>query len=122
MLTRTGVRGAVIDPIRPTIDENARRLWRYSVGYNSDVNKYRDVITMEIPNLPNKKIISRTTVKSETEDIFILYYKKLIVNDTRIIMAYGDKRSGLRPSAQRLFVQFRLGKMTLVTVSGKAQR
>lgn len=68
-LTSTGVSGAVIDPIRPIIDEKASRLCLNSVGYSSEVYRYSDVITIEIPNLPNRKITSRNTVRSETKQI-----------------------------------------------------
>lgn len=72
-LTSTGVSGAVIEPMRPIIEEKARRLCRYSVGYSSDVKRYNEVNTVEIPNFPNKKMMRRSTVISA-------YIKKKIKN------------------------------------------
>jgi hypothetical protein len=43
-----------MEPILPIMEEKASRLCRYCVGYSSDVNRYKDVNTREMPNLPNK--------------------------------------------------------------------
>lgn len=57
--------GAVIEPMRPTIEEKASSVWRYSVGYSSDVNRYSEVNTIEIPNLPSRNIIVARMFNSE---------------------------------------------------------
>lgn len=54
-----------MEPMRPTIEEKANNVWRYSVGYSSDVNRYREVNTIEIPNLPSRNIIIARMFKSE---------------------------------------------------------
>lgn len=56
-----------MEPIRPIIEEKASSVCRYSVGYSSDVNRYSDVNTTEIPNLPSKNNTRRSVVRSETQ-------------------------------------------------------
>lgn len=54
-----------MEPMRPTIEEKASSVWRYSVGYSSDVYRYREVNTIEMLNLPSRYIIIATTSNSE---------------------------------------------------------
>lgn len=67
VLTSAGVSGAVMEPMRPIMEEKASRVCRYSVGYSSDVNRYSEVNTTEIPNLPSKNSTSRSVVRSERQ-------------------------------------------------------
>lgn len=49
-----GVKGDITEPIRPIIEEYPRKECLCLVGYNSEVNRYNEVNTAAIQNLPVK--------------------------------------------------------------------
>lgn len=72
-LTNAGVSGAKIAPILPIIEEKAKRLFLYLVGYSSVVYTYTDVITLAILNLPIKYNARETPSSPETLKIILKF-------------------------------------------------
>jgi hypothetical protein len=58
ILTRSGVWGAIMEPIRPTIEQVPSIECRSSVGKSSAVNTYTTVKAIVMANFPAKNTIS----------------------------------------------------------------